>query len=428
LLSLAAGRVVRSRLAGAFLFLPLLARLAFDGLVERAGYPGSALVPAPAALLSLLLLKLLDKERRSHVNDFNFDEALGLFCGLNVLPKKSFLSEYSYRTCGANQRALLEGWVKGLSGLLFPQAGCFSLDFHPIPFRGEDSELEKHYVPLRGRALPSVLTFFALEQSSRVLCYATANLVRTDQAGQVLAFVDFWHGLTGTNPEWLYLDSRVTSYAELSQVDQRDISFVTIRRRGSSVIGRLRRLPASRWQSATIDTPKRRQQKVVYIDESVRLRGYDGCVRQVAVDGLGHEQPTLLLSNNEEETARNLIIRYASRNGVEDGLGQCVNFFHLNCLSSEVRLNVDVDTAMTVVAQGCYRWLGKQLKGHDRSTAKQLFRTFVETGGVVEVLEDRLVVQLDRRCHNPVLREAALDRDAPPIPWLGNRRIYFCYS
>jgi hypothetical protein len=147
------------------------------------------------------------------------------------------------------------------------------------------------------------------------------------------------------------------------------------------VIDRLRRLPASAWHSATIDTPKRRQQKIVYVDETVRLRGYDGCVRQVAVDGLGREQPTLLLSNNEEETARNLIIRYASRNGIEDGLGQCVNFFHLNCLSSEVRLNVDVDTAMTVLAQGCCRWLGKQLKGHDKSSAKQLWLKLLEWEG-----------------------------------------------
>jgi hypothetical protein len=77
------------------LFLPLLARLRLDQLADAAGYPGSVMIPATGALLSLLSLKLLDKERRSHVNDFNFDEALGLFAGLNVLPKKSFLTEYS---------------------------------------------------------------------------------------------------------------------------------------------------------------------------------------------------------------------------------------------------------------------------------------------------------------------------------------------
>jgi hypothetical protein len=148
----------------------------------------------------------------------------------------------------------------------------------------------------------------------------------------------------------------------------------------------------------------------------------------VAVDGLGKEQPTLLLSNNTAETARNLVIRYAGRNRVEDGLGQCVNFFHLDCLASEVRLNVDLDAALTVLAQGCYRWLGKQLKGYEKAGPKQLYRRFVETAGLVEVEADRVVVRLDRRSHNPILREAALDRDAPGIPWLQGRTINFIYT
>ena len=59
------------------------------------------MVPATSALLSLLALKLLHKERRSHISDFNFDEALGLFAGLNILPKTTFATDYSYRTHGS---------------------------------------------------------------------------------------------------------------------------------------------------------------------------------------------------------------------------------------------------------------------------------------------------------------------------------------
>jgi hypothetical protein len=415
-------------LAGVFLFLPLLARLPFDQLVGRAGYPGSQMVPAVSALLSLLALKLLDKERRSHVNDFSFDEALGLLCGLNVLPKKSFLTEYSYRTTRQHQRTLLAGWVSALSGLLFPQANTFSLDFHPIPYRGDYAGLETHYVPLAGKAQPSVLSFFALEQESRVLCYANANLTRIEQSGEVMRFVEFWHELTGSDPAWLYFDSKVTTYPELDRLNQRPVNFVTIRRRGESVVRRLSRLPQSAWVKAVIDTPKRFHQQIRYVDERVHLPGYVGQIRQVAIDGLGNERPALLISNNEQETARNLIIRYAGRNRVEDGLGSAVNFFHLDCLSSEVRLNVDLDAAMTVVANGCYRWLGRQLKGFEKAQPKQLYRRFVETAGSVEVQQDRVVVALDRRSHNPILREAALDKDAPPIPWLANRRLQFVCS
>lgn len=169
------------------------------------------MIPGPTALLSLLVLKLLDKERLSHIDDFNCDEALGLFAGLNVLPKKSFATDYSYRTSRAQQLKLLQGGVAKLSGLLFPDADSFSLDFHAIGHRGEETDLENHYQPLRGQAGPSVLTFFAMEHKSRVFCYANANLTRAQQPGEVLHFVEFWQLLMGKKPQWLYFDSKLTT-------------------------------------------------------------------------------------------------------------------------------------------------------------------------------------------------------------------------
>jgi hypothetical protein len=420
---------LRTRTAGLFLFLPLLARLQFDRLVRDAGYPGSTMVPADAAVLSLLALKLLDKERRSHIDDFNFEPALGLFAGLNVLPKKSFASDYSYRTHREHQQQLLTGWVRQLAPLLLPQARAFSLDFHPIPFRGEQAELENHYIPSRGQAAPSVQSFFAHDHEHHVFCYANANLTRTEQATEVLRFVDFWHDLTGANPQWLYFDSKLTTYAELSRLNERDVSFATIRRRGSALVRRLLARPAEDWLGAVIDIPKRRHQRIRYLDDQVSLPEYVGPVRQLAVTGLGRDQPTLVLTNHFEVPAREVIVNYARRNGIEDGLGTNVNFFHLDCLSSEVRLNVDLDVTLTVLANGCYRWLASRLKGFAKAKAKQLYRKFVETAGRVEVTPDgRLLITLDRRSHNPILREAALDQDSPPIPWLKNLRVAFAYK
>ena len=154
----------------------------------------------------------------------------------------------------------------------------------------------------------------------------------------------------------------------------------------------------------------------------MRLRGYEGPIRQIAVTGLGRERPTLFLSNDFEETPRELIIRYAGRNRIEDGLGMSVNFFHLDCLASEVRLNVDLDAALTVIANGCYRWLASRLNGFEKADPKQLYRRFVETAGAVTIQPDRLIVPFDRRSHNPILREAALDRDSPPSLGSANGR------
>lgn len=412
-----------------FLFWPLLTRLRFDRVVNAAGYPGSKMIPAPSALLSLLVLKLLDKERRSHIDDFNCDEALGLWAGLNILPKKSFATDYSYRTQRRHQEKLLQGWISRLSPLLFPEPEAFSLDFHAIPHRGDETDLENHYQPMRGKAGPSILTFFAQEHKSRVLCYANANLTRDDQATEVLRFVQFWHDVTGKNPQWLYFDSRLTTYGELSRLTEQDIWFVTIRRRGGSLVRRLAALPESAWQKAVIDIPKRRHQQIQYVEERVRLQDYAGEARQVAVKGLGREQPTLFLSNNFAASPRELVTNYARRNGVEDALGSSVDFFHLDCLASEVRLNVDLDTVLTVLAHGCYRWLATHLHGFGQAKPKSVYRKFVETpGGITIEPKRRIVVHFDRRAHNPILREAHLDKDCPPIPWLANHRLEFVYT
>lgn len=411
-----------------FLFLPLLAELGFDALVRKADYPGTEKVPADAALLSLLALKLLRKERLSHIDDFNLDEGLGLFAGLNVLPKKSFATDYSYRTQRVQQQQLLGGCVKKLSRLLLPEATAFSLDFHPIPYRGEEAVLEKNYIPCRGKACPSVQSFFAQEHENQVFCYANANLTHDEQAQEVTRFVEYWKDLTGQNPQWLYFDSKLTTYPQLSQLNSEGVFFGTIRRRGSGIVKRLRGVPKSEWTTAVIDIPKRRQKRIRYLDEQVTLRGYEGILRQIAVEGLGREKPTLFLTNHLGVLPRKLIMNYARRNGIEDGLGTNVNFFHMDSLSSEVRLNVDLDLTLTVIANGCYRWLASKLKGFENAKPKQLSRKFVETSGEITVLPNRILqVTLDRRCHNPILREAALDKDSRTIAWLKRYRVQFDY-
>ena len=186
-------------------------------------------------------------------------------------------------------------------------------------------------------------------------------------------------------------------------------------------------MPAHHWQAAVIDTPKRCHQHIHSLDHSVKLPNYDGPIRQLAVKGLGREDFTLFLTNNFQESARAVIVRYAGRNRIEDGLGISVNFFHLDCLASEVRLNVDLDVALTVVANGCYRWLGRQLHGFEKAAPKQLYRHFVETAGEIEIQSERILVRFDKRCHNPILREAHLDANHEPVPWIGHLPVSFAF-
>jgi hypothetical protein len=93
-------REFTTRVGGLFLFVPDLIRLDFEALALNAKLPGSRMIPAEHALRAALALKLWSIERKSHVMALVADEGLGLFCGLNAVPKRSFLSEYSSRiTC-----------------------------------------------------------------------------------------------------------------------------------------------------------------------------------------------------------------------------------------------------------------------------------------------------------------------------------------
>jgi hypothetical protein len=242
--SLPPGRRLRTRVAGIFLLLPWLAQLQFEQLVTPAGSPGSRLVPATRALRSLLALQLLDKERRSHLSDCNFAEALGLFAGLNVLPKTTCATDDSYRPQREYQPRFLAGGLTHLAPLLLSDAAAFCLDFHPIPSRGDPTGLDTHDSAQRGKAGTRVLTFFAHEPHRRLLGYANAHLTRADQAGELRRFIEFWHTIAGRNPQWLSFDSKRAPYPELSRVNQRGIWFVTIRRRGAAVLRRLHALPA----------------------------------------------------------------------------------------------------------------------------------------------------------------------------------------
>jgi transposase len=391
-LALEAGRQFSTKVAGLFLFLPSLLDLDLPQAVTRAGLPGSEQIPPLQALLALLAPKLLGKRRVGHISDLCCDEGAGLFAGLNVLPKATYATDYSYKTERAMTERLIAAVIAKIP--LGDPPLSFNLDFHAIPFRGAEADLENHWVPMRNRALPSVMAFVAQAAGRRVLCYATVNLLRDEADSMVPKFADYWKEQTGHYPARLLFDSRATTYAGLSQLTQRRVGFITIRRRGSGMLARVRRLPAESWRHCQITQAKGKRRQVRYVEEWVELDDYEGAVRQLIVTGLGHESPTFFLTNDypQVQTAREVIRTYASRNHVENHLGEQITFFHLDCLCSDVRLNVDFDLTLTVLADLLYRRLAERLKGFTRTGPARLFGKFVDTAGMIEITANEIIV------------------------------------
>ena len=417
------GRSFPTKVAGLFLFVPLLLELDFARAVALARWPGSERIGSVQAILALLAGKLLGQRRISHISDLCNDEGAGLFAGLNVLPKATFATDYSYRT----QRPMSDRFVKALlaKAPLGEAPGSFNLDFHAVAFRGNEADLEKHWLAKRNRAGASIMVFVAQDRRSRVLCYATANVLRDDMDAMAVGFTDYWKEQTGAYPQELLFDGRVTSYEHLAELEDRRIGFITVRRRGSAMLQRVKQLADSAWTSCQVSQAKGATRDIRYVDEEAQPGGYPGKLRQIIVAGLGREEPTFFLTNNrpEKRTAREVIQRYAQRNLVENGLGEDIKFFHLDCLSSGVRLNVDFDLTLTVVADLLYRMLGWRLKGFGHSSPQKLYRKVIDTTGSIEIEAEQVRVRLVKRAHNPLLKEAGLTGLTPPVPWLAGRPL-----
>ncbi|MGH7866658.1 MAG: hypothetical protein ACREP9_03255 [Candidatus Dormibacteraceae bacterium] len=417
-----------TQLGGLFLFLPWLVDCDWPGLVRQAKFPGTKMIPALQALLCVLGLKLCSRERKSHVMDLVFDPGLALFAGLNVPPKTTYLSTYSDRVGPKMTEALRAGWLRVLRAHKLVQGQGFNLDFHTIPYFGQDEFVERHYLSKRSRSQKSILVFLAQEADSQVVCYSCADVPKRQQPDQVLRFVEFWRQQTGNFPQELVFDSKLTTFANLSRLNQMDISFMTLRRRSSGLLRQVLNTPRSAWRTVHLDVPHRQYQNPRVFDQRVNLKGYQGQVRQMFITDLGHEEPTILLTNDVEGSASQRITRYAQRMLIENHLADAVDFFHLDALSSAVALKVDFDVALTEIATGLYRLLGRQLSGYETAKARQIYRHFLDTPAQIEIADQTIEVRLPKRAHNPLLIAAGIGAKQIAVPWWNNYKLAITFT
>ena len=392
--------------AGVFLFTPFLEQLGFAGVVEAARLPGSKQIPALSYLLSFLALKLLGNERYAHVGEHGFDPGLGLFAGLNVLPKCTAMSSYAYALDDVHLQRLQEAFIAQAirSGLY--EGSVVNLDFHTVPHFGDQSVLERHWAGARGKVMKGALTLFAQDAHSKLLLYTRADIQRAESDDQVLQFVDFWTKMRRGVTPTLIFDSRFTTYANLSKLNEDGIKFITLRRRGSRLVASVQGI--KQWKRIHIPHGKRKYPNPLVHESTVELRGYDGELRQVIMKNNGREAPTFLISNDTELPVELLVGNYARRWRVENSIAEAVSFFNLNALSSPILVKVHFDVLMTSVADTLYTLLARKLRGFEECDAPKLFRHFVKGKGTIEVRNGHVTVTYPRRAHNPILRS---------VPW-----------
>lgn len=419
-------RDFRTSYGGLFLFMPSLVEIGFDDIIKKAKLPGSKMIPAACAMRSLLALKLFGSARHGHVMSHVFDEGLALFAGLNAIPKRSFLTEYSCRIDPRCYPRLMRLWFDGASSLGLERGVSFDLDFHTIPFHGEDALVEKHYVSKRSRRQKGMLAFLAQDADRRVFCYANAEIRKDEQNDEIMRFVAFWKARTGRLPEELVFDSKLTTYANLRKLDRMGIRFITLRRRSHKLIEQLGTASPSAWRRIELDGVSREYRTPRVLDQTIEIKGYAAPIRQIAITDLGHEEPTLLLTNQMRRTPKTLVERYAQRMLIENGIADGIDFFHMDALSSAVAMKVNCDLQLTLMGSSLYRLLGARVgNGYAAARSRHIFRDFIEAMAHVHVTDGEVVVRFGKRAHNPLLLEAGFANTNVSIPWWGGRRLRF---
>ncbi len=423
------GRSFRTQVGGLFLFVPLMERIDLKGVLRKVDLPGSRMVPAEQAVRALLAMKLVGKERKSHVMDLVFDEGIALFAGLNVVPKRSYLAGYSSRVDHRTNLDLMGAWFEEIERQGLTRGSSIDLYFHTVPANTDEEPLEKHYVSSRSRSQKGILVFLARDAEARLLCYANAGLTKAEQAGEILRFVAFWLKHTGSFPRELVFDSQLTTYEHLNELNRKGILFMTLRRRSKRMLGQIFSRPAPAWRRITLNSLTRTFRTPKVLDERIRLKGYEGDLRQVTVTDLGHEDPTIILTNNVSVTAPALVTRYAQRMLIENGISDAIQFFHLDALSSMIGLKIDFDLQITLMAASLYRLMAGRIgREYERAQAKKIFRNLLDVSATVVVTDDEVIVTFDKRAHNPYLVASGLADTPTSMPWYGNKHLILRFT
>jgi len=415
-----------SEAAGIFLFVPFIERLNLAKVVQESGLPGTKAIPALSYFLSFLALKLLGTERYAHISEHAFDPGPGLFAQLNVLPKCTAISTYSYGLDGVHLLRLQQSFVKQAARLKLYDGNIINLDFHTIPHFGEESVLEEHWAGARNKRLKGALTLFAQDAASKLILYTAADIKREEADDQVMSFLSFWKKVQrGIKPTFVF-DSKFTTYPKLSALNQQGIRFITLRRRGKNMLDGIEALES--WKRIHIPHAKRKYPNPLVHESFITLSDYEGDLRQLILRGNGREKPAFLISNDFDTPSGLLVGNYARRWRVENVISEAVKFFNLNALSSPILVKVHFDVIMTMIADTLYSMLAQKLRGFESCDAAKINRLFVKGKGKVTLTGNKITVIFPRKAHNPILRSVPWHRLPQAFSWLDGVALELKFS
>jgi len=413
---------------GLLSFLPIIKKYGIDVAIARSSYPETSIVSRISSILAFVALKSSNIKRYSKDDLWCMDRGMGLFAGLNVLPKASWFSSYSSRVTSEMNREFLRTihriWVE--NDLL---SNTSNLDFTTIPYWGNDDHLENNWSGKRNKALPSMLAVLAQDPDSGIIDYGHCNVMHNNEPEVILEYLDFYKRDGADSLRYLVFDSKFTNYENLSKLDDQGVNFITIRRRGKNLVESAKNKP---FKNIRIETSGLKKRALKVVDERITLKGYIDFktgkrkeIRQIIITGNGKIKPGFVILNDFEIPTEQVVRKYARRWLVEKSISQQIEFFHLNRVNSSMVIKVDFDFVMTILTHNLYRLFALELERYSHFTAERIYEKFIENKGDVEIKNDEIVVEMKKKRDLPLVLETMKLYESYAYPWLNNLRLSF---
>jgi len=414
--------------AGIYFFMPYIIDSGIIEIVKQCQLPASSTINEKQACLSMLLLKLVGNRRLSHMDAYDHEPGLGVFAGLNILPKTSYMSTYSCRT-SEDMLTIFQAEILKKFQNIYPElysAEYINLDFHSIPHFGDQSQMEKVWCGARGKAMKGANTLFAQDADSNVILYTKADILRKNETNEIKKFADYWRSIKGSMDETLVFDCRLTSYKildDLNQDDKTKIKFITLRKRNKTLLEQVEKIGENEWQKKYLPIPKRKHKHCSVHEMTVTLPGCKTQLRQIIVKDHGRAAPTFIVTNNWELPLKEVLMVYAKRWHIEQKLAELVGFFNLNALSSPLMIRIHFDILWTLIADTLYRRFAQDLPRFEHEQADAIFRKFIDMPGKLIFDGEKFVLKIRKRAMTPILLGVSALKNKIVVPWLGGRTM-----
>ena len=412
--------------SGIMLFIPYLEKYGILEAIRESNYPQTKTIDRVSSLLAFQALKLYNIRRYSADDLWCMDRGLGFFSGLNVLPKAAWYSSYSHRVTREMNYDFLKKlhtiWQK--NDLL---GDTVNLDFVTVPYWGDEEHLENNWSGKRGKSLASMLAVLAHDPDLGIIDYGDINVMHKNEHLVVLEFLDFYKKNSQKKDELKYLifDSKFTNYKNLKILDDKDIKFVTIRRRGKKLVEQINNIQESLWKKIRVMNSDGKGRTLKVYDQNIFLKEYNDTIRQIAITGHGKVKPALIITNDFDLKVEEIIRKYSRRWLVEKSISEQTDFFHLNRISSSMVIKVDFDLTMTILAHNLYRLFAIDLERYSHLSDVRLHEKFISNSGEIEVTGDKIEVKMKKKRDLPEILTIMERYKNLKISWMKNKRIVF---